>query len=216
MELQRLGASLHCAGTESRESRETGSYTTCTTCTTCTRIYFLCCYATLVSCLGSGRRDRCGCSAASPHRSANAPGCQGRLLTGTVLQRLTDRHSHTGGGGGPSSRVAPTTDWQQFPGEGGGAARTCYRQGPPRLPLTSAAQRPAVLGYCCCCGALLRLAGGPVLAPRARPRSHRHGPAARADRRCTLQQGTRGDAWRLIPALSLHHYFKQQPLASRC
>lgn len=148
--------------------------------------------ANLESCLESYRRDKCGCSAASPHRSANAPGCQGRLLTGTVLQRLTDRHSHTGGGGGPSSRVAPTTDWQQFPGEGGGAARTCYRQGPPRLPLTSAAQRPAVLGYCCCCGALLRLAGGPVLAPRARPRSHRHGPAARADRRCTLQQGTRG------------------------
>ena len=81
--------------------------------------------ANLESCLESYRRDKCGCSAASPHRSANAPGCQGGLATGTVLQRLTarrdqDRHSHTGGGGGPSSRVAPTTDWQQFPGEGGG------------------------------------------------------------------------------------------------
>ena len=120
MELQRLGASLHCAGTESRESRETGSYTTCTTCTTCTRIYFLCCYATLVSCLGSGRRDRCGCSAASPHRSANAPGCQGRLLTGTVLQRLTDRHSHTGGGGvlPPESPLPRTGSSSQ--GRGGG------------------------------------------------------------------------------------------------
>ena len=169
--------------------------------------------ANLESCLESYRRDKCGCSAASPHRSANAPGCQGGLATGTVLQRLTarrdqDRHSHTGGGRRSSLQSHPHHGRAADPKGGGGRTNLLPL---PKTDKTvsqlcrAAIRRPGLLSLLRRLAPSCRWTSSCATCPAARSSSW---PCSQSGREVHSAARYEGGAWCPILALSLHQCFK--------